>query len=433
MNGSNLSLFLMRMDSNNPAAPINQGGIGDIVGLFRMVRIFCDGDSPNMVNWLLAHDPNVIISLRNMRVLEDPFDAMPRTPANAIKLWASFKEYRKAIIDPTRVVFCLPPNEPGMDTDAERAELDAWWAALAAEAQADHKHIGMLNASAEARFWDKWQSFPNMLAAAHAGGHWLDLHGYAPGPNILDSTYAEFLMPWRELISEFAKAGRTDLAGLRIMAGEYGEDHNILHQTGTSGYRLSISNEAYAQQLAATMPRLAADNVDAFIFAVAASDYTGKTDGDTSPGSIVDYNINIGSGPSGSSKKGNYNPGDPSVWDRLRPIMAAATGGGPIEIPPPVVTPPPPVTPPPISGPSNGRVIVIPGQGVTPNLRLTPEARADNTNLLAPNVAVDTPVVLTGLTVNGYAQVGVTLALNDQGPELHIKGWLLSAGVKVVS
>lgn len=432
---SKLSLFIIRHDTDNPAADPKSGGLGGIPGRFDMVRIFCDGDVPAMANWLLQNDPHVIVSVRNMRVLEDPFDDWPRTADNAARLWEHIKEYRKQFIDKRRVVFCLPPNEPTVDgksaaeTAEIRATLDAWWRALAAEAQQDNCMIGMGNWSAHVRLYDKWQDFEGMLEACLVGGHYWDQHGYAPGPNILDTNYRELLMPWQNMRARLLAAGRTDLAKIKIMAGEFGEDRDLIHETGSSGYRLTMSNESYAGQLISTIPMLRADNVSAFIYGLADAQYTGKQEGDDSPGSFVDYNIIIGAEASGSEKKGNYKPADPSVLDRIMPAIIAQTGGGPIEIPPPLPEPPAPDTP-----PVNPPVKVVIAKGPKGeknyyNLRLTPKDAGAN-NLITAGLLAGRTVHPTGRVQNKYSEVGIAAVLDDSELPIAITGWVLTSGLQ---
>lgn len=420
---SNLSLFLLRNDTQPPTNAVLNGGLADAVGLFKTVRIFCDGPDPVMAKWLYDHDPNVIINVRNKAQLEDPFENMELTPANAVKYWAEIKWYRKALTDALRdkrrYILTLWPNEPTVDgktpeeTKAIRARLDAWWEALAELAAQDGWMIAVGNFSAEARLADKWHDFENMLEACLAGGHWLDLHGYSPTVMAGD-VYSEFLLPWRPLRAAWQRAGAVDLLNIKIVCGEFGEDHNLAFNAGSNGYRLSMSNATYASRLAALIAALSADNVVAFVFWLAAQNYP----------EFTDYNCEIG------LEVGNkHQEADPSVWTRLRPIMAAQTGGGPIEIPPPQPEPPnPPVTP-----PVNPPVKVVIAKGPKGeknyyNLRLTPKDAGAN-NLITAGLLAGRTVHPTGRSSGKYSEVGIAAVLDDSELPIAITGWVLTSGL----
>lgn len=435
---SNLSLFLLRNDTQPPTNAVLNGGLADVVGLFPMVRILCDGPDPIMAKWLYDHDPNVIINVRNMAQLEDPYENMELTPANAVKYWAEIKWYRKALTDALRdkrrYVLTLWPNEPTVDgktpeeTRTIRAKLDAWWEALAELAAQDGWTITMGNFSAEARLSDKWRDFENMLEACLAGGHYLDLHGYSPTVMLADA-YAEFLLPWRPLREALQRAGANDLLKIKIVAGELGEDRNLALGAGTSGYRLSMNNATYAERLAgkpndpvsygkSVLSALAADNVIAFLFWLAAQTYP----------DFIDYNCEIG------LEVGNkHQDADPSVWTRLRPILAAQMGGGPIEIPPPQPEPPnPPVTPPvnpPVPDTPRKGVVIKTSDGL-PNLRSIPSKSGV---LLYKGYPAGRRVTLTGNEKAGYVEVYAPRVLDENDPQVIDTAWLLKSFVQIVS
>jgi hypothetical protein len=317
---SYLSAFVKRFDTDPAANPINQGGISDLVAASpNMIKVF---GSPAQAKWAHNKNKTLTVIVRDMSALEDPFQGMTPSADVAVQYWSLIQPYLGLFPKDRRYVFNVWPNEPPVDPDYLKA-LSAYYVKLAQLATADGRVIAGGAFSAEVRLWDKWQGFADALEALRAGGHFLDLHGYAP--DMSDPKYAEFLYPWRNLRAAMASSGRMLP---RIIAGEFGIDDNLSMGVAAPGYRTRFTNEQYASALIAAGPQLAADQINAFVFwASAAND-----------GEFQMYNINIGA--PGDKK---HDP-DPSVWDRITPWIASQQSIVEVPAPPPQ----PPV--PPISG-----------------------------------------------------------------------------------
>lgn len=357
---SPLGIFIKRDDTQDPNRPANVGGSQDVADVrARMVKVF---NSAVHAKYIHNRDKTVVVVVRHMPILEDPFDRgdYPLTAAGARVYWRDVAlPFINRFQDKTRYIYNLPPNEPGVG-DGELAALTEWWVTLCGLAAEAGVMICVGNWSSEVRLWDKAAKVLDMVRACIAGGHWWDQHGYAP--DLLDPTYEEYLYPWRKFRISLSALG-INTAKLKILAGEWGEDQNLFLNINQPGYRNHMSNETYTDQLMKAAVGLIQDGVVAFVFW-----FTHASDDQ-----FMQYNINIG---------------NPSVWDLIVPWIVAQAGI--VEVPP--VEPPPTI-------PQPGRYTVSNLKGL--NIRLQPTlagAVIGAYNDLAP---VDIENFVSGASVYG--------------------------------